>query len=97
MALNAILGIFASDQIWLEMRRSLIVQKLCILLYSKIIYIRMVEVLSMHDLTITAGRGTAWNSSQPWSRLSTQSSSIFLEQYSLRVILAQSIIPSDNL
>ena len=97
MVLNVILGLFASDHILLEVWGSLIVKKNCILLKSKITYIRIVEALSKHDIAITYGRGTAWNSSQPWSKHSTECSSKFSELHSLCAILAQSVIPCTNL
>ena len=39
MVINDILGVFASDKIILEIRGSLIVQKVCIFLNSNITYI----------------------------------------------------------
>ena len=71
MVINAIIGMFSSDHILLEMQGLLILQKICILLNSKIAYIRMVESLSNHDLTITSGIYTKWSSSQPWYTRST--------------------------
>ena len=61
MVLNLILGIFASDQILLEMWGSLLVQKLCAFLNSNIAYTRMAQTLSNHNPTITSGRGTSYN------------------------------------
>ena len=57
MVLNAILGIFASDHILLEIRGSFIVEKICNLHNSKSVYIRMEKLLSNHDTPNTAGRG----------------------------------------
>ena len=71
MVLNYILGLFAPDHIFLEMWGSLIVKNTCIILNSNTTYIRTVEVLSKHDITITTVRGMACYSYLPWSIIST--------------------------
>ena len=104
MVLNAILGLFASDRVLLEMRGSLIVRKLCVLLNAKSVYIQMAEALSKHDPTITAGKGTSKGTAQRYSLefISTMVQTLNLilltasELHSLRTILAQSVIPRED-
>mmetsp|Transcript_30458 Transcript_30458/g.46463 ORF Transcript_30458/g.46463 Transcript_30458/m.46463 type:complete len:804 (-) Transcript_30458:91-2502(-) len=50
LVLNAILNLFAADRNLLEIRGSLIIRKLCVLLNAKSVYIRMAEALCHYQV-----------------------------------------------